>query len=433
MPLNIRPEGPVRIAPVTVQKAGDPSVAVRATAVEIPEKRRPERREDPTLASLANPSRVISELPMPVQATVTSRSMPFARVEEEAAEGPSDEGESYTEEGSSVEDSGTEGEDGPPHGGDRPFESMAARAERVRAEKTDLLNRLYDYARKGEVVPEHLGLRSTVEELKEAYDRIKNNVAKRASVKFQGRMLVTFVTGIELLNSNLDVVGPDLDGWSHTVMTEVTDYETAFEQLYDLYGKQFECHPLITVLLMLGLSGWNHMSFARKRRDENGAAKPQPPRDERAPPPRPQPPQASSTVPATRMSRVPPASTQAGPGAEEEPRQRERVTQPPAQPFNAAAGASRPPSNPYVMRGPSTLGVLPGFSPVSLNAATGPNVTAAEYPPSADLVIRAGEVTVPPRAGDQTTTSIVEVGANPAPRRGRPRKADEASEPGVQI
>lgn len=448
MPLHIRQEGPVRIAPVTVQKAGDPSTAVKATAVEVPVKK-PQapapRREDPTLSSLANPRRIVNEIPMPTIAQIAAPPPKFG----EGIPGPrrldeitDDEGsESYTDEGSSQDVSGSESEDtGGRRGDDQPFESMAGRAERIRAEKTDLLNKLYDYARKGEVVPEHLGLRSTVDELREAVERIRHSVAKRASVKFQGRMLVTVATGLELLNNTLDVVGPDLDGWSHTVMTEVTDYETAFEQLHDLYGGRIDCHPLIQIMFMLALSGWNHMSFAKKRRDDGDAQRQQPRGPETAPPPRPQPPQASRPVPPNRMSA---ASTQSGPGSDPIPKPglapppAPAPTAPPpapAAPFNAAAGASAPPSNPYVMKGPSGLGVLPGFSPAGFGRATGPAMTPAQFPPSADLIIstQVPEMVVPPRP---EPVRIVEVADPKPPKRGRPKKNgdDAASEAGVQI
>lgn len=436
----------MRIAPVTVQKAGDPTTAVRATAVEVPVTKKPpppaRRREDPTLSNLANPRRIVNEIPMPTVARIAPPPPKFG----EGIPGPrrldeitDDEGsESYTEEGSSQDGSGSEsGETGGRGHDDQPFESMAGRAERIRAEKTDFLNKLYDYARKGEVVPEHLGLRSTVDELREAVERIRHSVAKRASVKFQGRMLVTVATGLELLNNTLDVVGPDLDGWSHTVMTEVTDYETAFEQLYDLYGGRIDCHPLIQIMFMLGLSGWNHMSFAKKRRDE-GDARQHPRGPETAPPPRPQPPQASRAVPPTRMSA---ASTQSGPGPNPPPPTPAAPTPPPpspppqpAAPFNAAAGASAPPSNPYVMKGPSGLGVLPGFSPAGFGRPSGPATTPAQFPPSADLIVstQVPEMVVPPRP---EPVRIVEVADPKPPKRGRPRKNgdDAASEAGVQI
>lgn len=436
MPLNIRQEGPVRIAPVSVQKAGEPATAVRATALELPGPSRPPKakREDPTLASLANPRRVVNEMPMPVVARIEPPPVSFGRARGEAHGAAQDGASDGDESGSFTDETGSDetGSDASDEGPDQPFESQAARAERIRAEKTELLNRLYDYARKGEVVPEHLGLRSTVDELREAVERIKHSVAKRASVKFQGRMLVTVVTGLELLNSNLDVVGPDLDGWSHTVMTEVTDYETAFEQLYELYGKQFDCHPLITIMLMLGLSGWNHMSFAKKRRDDGEAGRPsQATAPAPGPVPRPQQPQASPAVPANRISAaVQPAATQAGPGQDR--REPERPPQP-SQPFNAAAGAAAPPSAPYVMKGPAGLGVLPGFSPLGL-AHSGTPTAPAQFPPSQDLLLRTAEVTVPPRQPEPTAT-VVEITEPAKPKRGRPRRngEDAASEAGVTI
>ena len=434
MPLNIRQEGPVRIAPVTVQKAGDPSSAVRATAVEMPVVKKPVRREDPTLASLANPRRIVTELPMPVAPRIQAPPPKFGdgipgprKLDELSDDGGSG---SYTDEGSSDDESGSETVSEEAEAAqDKPFESMEARAERIRAEKTEYLNKLYDYARKGEVVPEHLGLRSTLDELREAVDRIKHSVAKRASVKFQGRMLVTVVTGLELLNSNMDIVGPDLDGWSHTVMTEVTDYETAFEELYDLYGQQFKCHPLITIMFMLGFSGWNHMAFAKKRRDDGETSRAQAAQPARPPPPRPQPPQASAAVPATRISAA--ASTQDGPG---ETRPRPRPADQP--PFNAAAGAASAPASPYVMKGPSGLGVLPGFSPLGLAPSTGPATASAQFPASPDLVLQmqAPEMAVPLRGDVPASTTIIELPSE-KPKRGRPRKnaEDSVSEAGVQI
>ena len=46
------------------------------------------------------------------------------------------------------------------------------------------------------------------------------------SIKFQRRMLVACVSGIEFLNKKFDPFDLELDGWSENVMENQEDYDT---------------------------------------------------------------------------------------------------------------------------------------------------------------------------------------------------------------
>ncbi len=54
-------------------------------------------------------------------------------------------------------------------------------------------------------------------EMKGEYEMIKSEQQKKNSVKFQGKMLMAFVSGIEFLNGKFDPFDIKLDGWGEAV------------------------------------------------------------------------------------------------------------------------------------------------------------------------------------------------------------------------
>ena len=51
---------------------------------------------------------------------------------------------------------------------------------------------------------------------------------KSNSIKFQGRMLMACLTGIEFLNNKFDPFDIKLEGWSENMMENVGDYDEVF-------------------------------------------------------------------------------------------------------------------------------------------------------------------------------------------------------------
>jgi hypothetical protein len=91
-----------------------------------------------------------------------------------------------------------------------------------------------------------------MEEMKAELDRIKRDVEVDASVRFQRRMLMACVSGIEFMNHRFDPVGAHLDGWSESVQESINDYDDIFEELWDKYHSKVKMAPELRLLISLG-------------------------------------------------------------------------------------------------------------------------------------------------------------------------------------
>ena len=57
---------------------------------------------------------------------------------------------------------------------------------------------------------------------------------KAASCKFQGRMLMAAITGIEFLNNRFDPFDFKLDGWAEQLNENIDDYDEIFGELHEI-------------------------------------------------------------------------------------------------------------------------------------------------------------------------------------------------------
>ena len=74
------------------------------------------------------------------------------------------------------------------------------------------------------------------------------------SVKFQRKILMAAVTGLEFLNNKFDPFSVNLDGWSESVNESIFDYDEIFEELYAKYGGgDSDVAPEIRLLFALGV------------------------------------------------------------------------------------------------------------------------------------------------------------------------------------
>jgi hypothetical protein len=77
------------------------------------------------------------------------------------------------------------------------------------------------------------------------------------SVKFQRKILMAGVTGLEFLNNKFDPFAVNLDGWSESVNEGIYDYDEIFEELYAKYGGgDSEVAPELRLLFALGSSAF---------------------------------------------------------------------------------------------------------------------------------------------------------------------------------
>ena len=97
---------------------------------------------------------------------------------------------------------------------------------------------------------------SDLNEMKTEYEKIKYERELDKSVRFQRKMLIACVTGIEFLNNRFDPLDVKLDGWSESVHENQDDYDDIFEELHDKYKDKAKMAPEIRLLLTLGGSAF---------------------------------------------------------------------------------------------------------------------------------------------------------------------------------
>jgi hypothetical protein len=89
------------------------------------------------------------------------------------------------------------------------------------------------------------------------YHRVLREKEVDASIRFQRKMLMAFVTGIEFLNTRFDPFDIKLDGWSEQVNENVNDYDDIFEELHDKYKSTgSKMAPELRLLMSLSGSGF---------------------------------------------------------------------------------------------------------------------------------------------------------------------------------
>lgn len=128
--------------------------------------------------------------------------------------------------------------------------------EEILNAKKELLYQFDRLEKKGLKVPKQFTLASSLEEMKMEYERLKRDKEVDASVKFQRRMLMACVSGVEFLNNKFDPFDIKLDGWSENVHEGIEDYDDVFEELHDKYKSKAKIAPELKLLFMLTSSGF---------------------------------------------------------------------------------------------------------------------------------------------------------------------------------
>jgi len=95
-------------------------------------------------------------------------------------------------------------------------------------------------------------MESSLDEMQGEYEMIMAEKEKSNSIKFQGRMLMACLTGIEFLNNKFDPFDIKLDGWSEQVHENIDDYDEIFAELHDKYRSKAQMAPEIKLLFQLG-------------------------------------------------------------------------------------------------------------------------------------------------------------------------------------
>lgn len=122
----------------------------------------------------------------------------------------------------------------------------------IEDEKADLLNRISRLQKKGLNTSSKFTIYSDIEDIRAEYKRLMYSIEVEQSIKFQRRMLVACVSGIEFLNKKFDPFDLELDGWSENVMENQEDYDSVFEELFQKYRSKVSVAPEIKLMFMVG-------------------------------------------------------------------------------------------------------------------------------------------------------------------------------------
>lgn len=127
--------------------------------------------------------------------------------------------------------------------------------EETLKEKFKILRKLEELEQKGVRLTKKYSMESNLDEMKGEYEMIVAEKEKSNSVKFQGKMLMAAITGLEFLNNRFDPFDVKLDGWSEQINENIGDYDEIFSELHEKYKSKAKMAPELKLLFQLAGSG----------------------------------------------------------------------------------------------------------------------------------------------------------------------------------
>jgi hypothetical protein len=133
--------------------------------------------------------------------------------------------------------------------------------EELLREKFKYLKKLEDLEKKGVVLTKQYSMESSLEEMQGEYEMIVSEKERSNSVKFQGKMLMACITGLEFLNNKFDPFDIKLEGWGEQLNENIEEYDEIFSELHEKYKSKAKMSPELKLLFQLGGSAvMVHMS-----------------------------------------------------------------------------------------------------------------------------------------------------------------------------
>ncbi len=143
----------------------------------------------------------------------------------------------------------------PPEEEFKPIHRMSP--TEIKNEKIDYIYKFKKLGEQGIRTTMNYNMNSNLDEMRNEYLKLKKQREIDNSVKFQRKILMAAVTGLEFLNNKFDPFSVNLDGWSESVNESIFDYDEIFEELYAKYGGgESEVAPEIRLLFALGSSAF---------------------------------------------------------------------------------------------------------------------------------------------------------------------------------
>jgi len=123
--------------------------------------------------------------------------------------------------------------------------------EEILREKFKVLRKLEELETKGVKLSKKYNMESNLQEMQGEYETIVAEKEKQNSVKFQGKMLMACITGLEFLNSKFDPFDIKLDGWSEQCNENISDYDEIFAELHEKYKTKSKMAPELKLMFQL--------------------------------------------------------------------------------------------------------------------------------------------------------------------------------------
>jgi hypothetical protein len=128
-------------------------------------------------------------------------------------------------------------------------------------EKFKYVRKLDDLEKKGISLSKRYNMDSDLDEMIGEYETIIAEKEKSNAIKFQGKMMMACITGLEFLNSKFDPFDIKLDGWGEQINENIDDYDDIFAELHEKYKSKAKMSPELKLLFQLGGSAiMVHMS-----------------------------------------------------------------------------------------------------------------------------------------------------------------------------
>ena len=124
--------------------------------------------------------------------------------------------------------------------------------EELLREKFKLLRKLEELETKGVTLTKKYSMESSMLEMKGEYETHVEERERGNSKKFQSKMLLACITGLEFLNNKFDPFDLKLDGWSEQVNENIDEYDDIFAELHEKYKSKAQMAPELKLLFQLG-------------------------------------------------------------------------------------------------------------------------------------------------------------------------------------
>ena len=95
-------------------------------------------------------------------------------------------------------------------------------------------------------------MESNLLEMNGEYETVVAEKERKNSMKFQGKMMMACITGLEFLNNKFDPFDVKIDGWSEQISENIDDYDEIFAELHEKYKSKATMAPELKLLFQLG-------------------------------------------------------------------------------------------------------------------------------------------------------------------------------------